>query len=379
MSNHNEYSNSEKILNFFQEPNPRTKFKSYRDLCQCIGINITGGNEKITILDEINRYCICKKTDGKNEYIITDILDFPLPKKDKRFLGSKFYPICGYSLLEFLSEKYVSNGSDEQYYILTKREVMKIMHLCNSSFSNYYFNLNKDEEAPVKGNEFYYFIEKSSAYLYKLIDRILKSLEKKSLINFKEIYMVKQYNTYREATDEESKKIDDYYVVILEEYKLKNKYSIQLSQHRNEILKKIRKYLGFNFHSAIKFELSENLEINAGYLFHQAKLTEKCSFEANTMVCDKIYHSVVGGFTKIRDKENINIANQQLKEKNMEESGEVLPENKTVLMKLMDSKLVGELNAKFIRKDNFDLDDGIVKSRIEELIEQLIRVDDYAG
>lgn len=253
---------------------------------------------------------------------------------------------------------------------------MKIMCLCNSNFSNYY--LNPDEDESIKENELHHFIEIASGDLHKKTDRILTSLKARGFIIFDKIYMVKQNKTYCEATEDESKMID-YYNVILREYNLKNKYSIRLNKHRTEIYKKFREKLGFSFYSAIKIKLSENLEINSNYLFHQARLTDKCGFEVNKLICDKVYKLVVDGFNQIRNiGKNINVK-QQLEETHREENCEALPETNTVLMQFLSNKAPsGEMNTKFIRKDDFNLDDDFVKRRFEELINKYIRNDDWS-
>lgn len=111
MFNYNEQLSIELIYKLIKRLSPGYVFKSYRDLCDYLGIEPTGGSRKKAILAELSRCCSFER-DG-NKFIITKVFTFPLPKIDESFLKSLLYPSCGYLLLKFLSDEYIHYGASK--------------------------------------------------------------------------------------------------------------------------------------------------------------------------------------------------------------------------------------------------------------------------
>lgn len=361
-----EQSNQEKISNLIHTVSKGTVFKSFRDLCNYFGIEPKGVNSKKAVLAELSRYYTWENKG--NKYIITEVFDYPHPKIDEKFLTSKFYPPCGYLLLVYLAEKYIQFPDNDHCY-LTKRGIMGIISICNEYYSDTYTSSESIEDISNEDSESEYFIEKVSTYLYKETQRILDSLKSRRFLTFDETYMVVMYGSKeREATDEETKKINNYYDVILTEYNINNKNGIRFSKYKKEIYSKIDKYLEFKHYTAIKFSLTADLASNAEHLRSVAKLTEQCGVEVNSFVCSEIYNLVYDPIIEIRDKET-------------KEAEELAIQNAIPLKQRLEQLIqeFEEIGApisplKFNKKWKFDSDDDIVKNRIENLITLFIRV-----
>lgn len=373
LSYQKEQADDEQFLVLIRRLSPDTIFKSYKDLCQYFGVEPIGGNSKKTFRAELSRYCTYEKIEKSNKYIITKVFDSPLPKISERFLNSKYYPMCGYLLLVFLAERY-SQDENERCCYLTKREIMGIISICNSYYSNAYSNSKSIEEELNKDRESIYFKEIAISYLYKQIKKILDALHSRKLLTFTEVIMVKSMSKEaHEATDEEARLRNEYYDVILKKYSLKSISAIRLRNDKKEIYNDIDEHLGFKHFEAIKFNLSADLANNAEHLRSEANLPDNCGSVVNSLVGDYIYNLVLKGIVNIRSKEPRQVdINQLIKEITPELIDEYI--NK-MIAEVAEGGMIAVTN-KFVKRWSFDSDDDIVKSRIESLIKLLIRIDD---
>ncbi|MGZ4159426.1 MAG: hypothetical protein ACXVNF_01320 [Neobacillus sp.] len=338
---------------------PGMPFKSYRHFCKHFGITHTGGGTKKTIIAELTKYCEWKKK-GNSIIIVSIKPDDLQPQEiDKKYLRSAFYPTCGYLLLVFLAEK-CSNCEEKKYYCITKRRLMETMFICNSSYSEYSSELI--DKISSRNPESSAFIKEAGTYLAKITDRTIDWLKERGLINYEEVYMVVikdnklHKNKPREATIEETNNINDYYKVIKDKYDL-DKRTIRISPRKDEIDKEIKENLGYAHYTAIKFYLTDELENNADYLKRSANLTTNCGNEVNKLICDNIYNLVLKFIYKIREYENMTF--EEFIEDFVKKGAPITNKN-------------GK-NA-FTKTWNFNLDNNVVESTVEGLVESYIRI-----
>lgn len=371
-----EQSDNEQFLVLIRRLSPDTIFKSYKDLCQYFGIEPIGGNSKKNFLAELSRYCTCVKIEKSNKYIITNIFDSPLFKIDKRFLNSKYYSMCGYLLLVFLAERYSQDENEKRCY-LTKREIMGIISICNSYYSNAYSNSKSIEEELNKDSESIYFKEIVISYLYKQIQKILDALHSRKLLTFNKVIMVKHMSKEaHEASDEEARLRNEYYNVILKKYSLKSISAIRLRNDKKEIYNDIDEHLDFKHYEAIKFNLANDLASNAEHLRSTANLTNDCRTKVNSLVCGELYNLVFNKIVNIRNNEPkpfnilqaINKFTAESFEKEINEMIEEHLSKGTIVPPVKDNRRWG-----------FNSDDDIVNYRIESLIDTFIRIDGDSG
>jgi len=378
MTSHNKQVEvSEIIHNLVHTLSIGQYFKSYRGLCNYFGLKSTGGNSKKAVLGALSRYCNWQ-VEG-NSYTVISIFDFKYPKIDKKFLNSKLYPSCAYLLLKYLALRNIKLGDDKPYYI-KKGEIMKIIFLCNTNYSE--SHNNKLQDKLDTDDIFKCFHEQASSYLYNLTLRILKSLKFRGFIIFEEVYKVKKFlpinedcknriSTENEATSEEVTMIEDGYKLILEQYNIKNKNAIRLSRYKEDIYYDLDKYLGFGHYKTIRFSLTAHLATSADYLFREASLTEFCSYEVNSLVCDKIYNKLFKFVHKIRE--------EQVKKAAIKEANEIeYRKEQDQLIKPIKKSFAPRGNFLLIPEKysydwNFTDDDTVLGEKFEEFITQFIR------
>ncbi len=352
-------------------------FKSYRDLCNYFGLKSTGGNSKKAVLGALSRYCNWQ-FEG-NSYTVISIFDFKYPKIDKKFLNSKLYPSCAYLLLKYLALRNIKLGDDKPDYI-TKREVMKIIFLCNANYSEAHYNQLQDKSDT--DDIFKCFHEQASLYLHNLTLRILKSLKSRGFIIFEEVYMVVKVlplnedckirkTTINEATSEEVTMIEDGYKIILEKYNIKNKNAIRLSRYKKDIYSDLDEYLGFKHYKTIRFSLTAHLATIADYLFREASLTECCNSEVNSLVCNDIYNQLFKFVHKIREEQVKKAAIKEAKE--IESRKELEQLIKPIKKSFAPSGNFLLIHEKYSYDWNFTDDDTVLGDKFEEFITQFIR------
>ncbi|TAN71431.1 MAG: hypothetical protein EPN17_01415 [Methylobacter sp.] len=365
-----EPSDSEKIRNLIHTVEAGTVFKSYRHLCKHFEIKPTGGNAKKAVIAELDRCCTLK--DKGNKIIIIEVFELSQPKISERFLNSKYYSKCSYLLLTFLAEQYCYEEDDEVYYLTTNR-ILKIISLCNDNYTKTKLNLAMED------SESTFFISEVRRYLGNFTNKILKSISSNKLLNFNKCYMlIGKNNKHRIATDEETKIINDYYKVILEEYGIKNKQAINLSRHAKEIYSKFEEHLGYKHYISNRFNLTADLANGAEYLRKAANLPDNCGSVVNSLVCNDIYNLVFNGIVNIRKDEpkpfDIQRAiNNFTGDSFKKEIDEMIEEMKKE--HLSKGTVVPPVKYRW----GFNSDDDIVNYRIESLIDTFIRVDGDSG
>ncbi|MGZ7049249.1 MAG: hypothetical protein ACXVHO_04510 [Methanobacterium sp.] len=350
--------NSQIQLNKFKEEIHKLKqdmiFKSYKRLCEDFGIESTGGRCKKNIIAELNKYCEWEKEGQQitTVRIKNNYLEFQ--QIENKHMRSETYPTCSYLLLDFLAKKYSKDKKDYEYK--TKREIMKIISICNYKYSEYSNDLL--DKISSRNPESEAFINQTATYLFKQINNILDWIKKRGLINYDEVYMIViEDNKSREATIDETNNIDCCYEDIKYKYNL-NKNGIRFSPRKIEIYAEIEEKLGYVHYTAIKFYLNDKLEHNANILKRDAGLTDNCDAEINLFICSKLNNLILRFISKIRKKEN----------PTFEEFIDEFVKNGTPITNKKGKN-------PYFKKWNFNSDDAVVKATIKKLIETNIKIE----
>jgi hypothetical protein len=325
-------------------------FKSYRKFCEYFEIEPTGGRTKTAIMEEFSNHCAWEQVG--NSICIIELKPYDpeqVLKIAAKDLKSEFYPPCGYLLLNFLIEQGNCNP-DTRYCYRTKRGIMNVMFMCNYNYNSK--SATKSIEEILKKNcESRAFCKETDTYLYKKVGEIIGWLQKMKLVTYSEVYMVKiKGKIQREATAEETNNINDYYGVIEDKYGL-TKNKIILSWRKKEIYNEFKEILGYAHYTVIKFHLNDELVSNAEKLKRSAKLNDNCGYEVNSLMCVKLYETVLKFIHK-------NIFSMSFEEF------------------IEDFVLNGApIKDKFNEQWRFSSDDDFIKQTIEELVNDFIKID----
>jgi hypothetical protein len=336
-------------------------FKSYRELCEYFEIKPTGGRTKTAIMEEFSNHCEWEQ-DG-NSICVIELKPYDpeqVLKIAAKDLKSELYPPCGYILLNFLIEQGNCNP-DKIYHYCTKRSIMNIMFICNDNYSSNSATQSL-EEISKKNDESRAFCREVKTNLDKKVYEIIRWLKKMELLTYSEAYMVKITGKKpREATVEETNDINDYYDFVKYEYGF-NKYGLMHCSNAQEIKDKFeeqQKKKIYKHYTVIKFHLTDELVSNANKLKRSAKLNDNCGYEVNSLMCAKLYETVL----KFIHKNIFSMSFEEFFED-------------FVLNGAPIKDKFGELiKYKFNEQWRFSSDDDFIKQTIEELVNKLIKID----
>lgn len=204
--------------------------KNYKHLCSVLCIEPrgkAGSNTRLAQIKEINRSIKYKKLEGGNKLVILEIYNELKDKEDFRTKGnnSKYVENIEKIILYTLN-KHNSNDA----LILSRGRLLEVCNMINENYRVGKKNIDKISAlTEIEAEYIYNFYSNSNAMLTKSITSALRSLRNRRLIDFYEIIMIcedvvipiiteqgevefTKTGTYRfrEATDEERKKILKY-------------------------------------------------------------------------------------------------------------------------------------------------------------------------
>lgn len=172
-------------------------FKNYKALCEFMGWKTTGGNSKKARLKELDT--ICKWHNKGASFVIDEVYEILLPKKDKR-TDNNIYLSCAEGLIIHNLKK----SSDSRTFI-TIGNLGELIGLFNDKFQHY-----NHEESKVDFTIANSFKRTTKAEAKRILNRCLKSMENRKLIDFTYTrVIVYKDGTLRGASVEEKKIILD--------------------------------------------------------------------------------------------------------------------------------------------------------------------------
>ena len=219
--------------------------KSYKEMCDRLGIRYASGNTKISQMKEMERYFTYKK-DG-NKFIITEV--FSKPKKKKANKKNNAYG----ELVQILLADYLIK-TNEKILVRSGQRLMREVGLVNQryktnkeNFNDYTISSNIDRDVILD------FFDTTDATFSSAIRSALKGLEQRSVVMFSEDYIVKELGSaeHRLSTPKEIQKIMQIRRKLLDEMNYSSLRKVLFSsdqyRYKEEWSKRLQAEMGLEF------------------------------------------------------------------------------------------------------------------------------------
>lgn len=225
-------------------------FKSYRALCENMGLKKGDGNTRRANMKKLDAICTYHKQG--NSIVIDEVFDAPLLIEDNRKGKQPSIANEGIQLaiLYLLSEARCIIGCDDRVIsnkceiVISKGKLMWITGMVNGAFSHYMYN--QDEIKDIDSGLVAEYFDKTIKNLSGYLDRALKSLVNKALIFCsKDIVYVYKDGFSRPSTYEDRQLILMCKREELEERGLKDESEIgwyKKKDFKSSVLKRIENY-----------------------------------------------------------------------------------------------------------------------------------------
>lgn len=167
------------------------EFKSYRHLCEVLGVRPKEGNSRPTQRKEIKRYCNLEKGDG-NRWNVNEIYKTPKPAKGNNIYGG---------LVQLLLTDYFMKTKKDNIQH-SKGYLMQQVNMINKNYRENKKNIQKYSlQLEIEQEVTHDFYDTTDATLGSAIETALKNLENNALILYTTDYIVKpvKSNKYRVA------------------------------------------------------------------------------------------------------------------------------------------------------------------------------------
>lgn len=166
-------------------------YKSYRQLCQVLGVKIKSGDSKVAQIKEFERHFSFSR-DG-NKITVNEIYSEPLDKIDLRYLNN--YADYTVIIEKLILDLLVSQGKEGKLFLSSNRLLEKVKMInenyiyCKFKTSrlSQYMNISKEEIED--------FYSSSSRTLKRNLENALNNLVSQSLIHYKNVVTVCEANS----------------------------------------------------------------------------------------------------------------------------------------------------------------------------------------
>lgn len=176
--------------------------KNYKELCTLLHQLPTTGKAKQLQLKDFKRYFEWEKSGQK--FIITDIYDTPLEKKDKRKQGNNsiYVKYIELILLQYLSQQ--KNGTRT----FNKRDWWKLLGMVNHKYNRISQKELKEIDYKITPFEIKHFYQRSNKKLEQVLFSALNNLKNRKLIEYElQTVIVDNENNYFGADDNDKRRI----------------------------------------------------------------------------------------------------------------------------------------------------------------------------
>jgi len=253
-------------------------YKSYKELCEVLGIEVKTSNSKKAQIKEMERYFNFSNGNG-HKLIVNQIYNVPLPPSNNI---TSYAPMIERLLLHILVTQ---SDSNNRLYI-RKNQLLELLNMINKRYGQMKWKqLQLMKEYNIPRDTIVDFYTTSDDTMKRNIEAALKSLKNQSLIQWSYVFsvckldtsaernyeddllievgesfneygdIVKNYNLnsvkiykeHREATDEETKAILRYQRQVLKEYGLTSLDEVFKIGKAGEFYKKVYKKLQDNY------------------------------------------------------------------------------------------------------------------------------------
>ena len=296
--------------------------KNYKELCILIGEEIKTSNSKKAQLKEFERFCQYHRNGQK--FIIDEIYKEPLPKiSDKSLNHSKYIKEIEYILVDYLYEN-VREGETIQ---LSTSSLIQILAMANNTYAvGCYKKYELAEILNMEISAIILFYNTSRTEFHKIIDRALKNLQNRAVLNVNTCYMI----TYKDG-----------------DMKKTRKANVEESQYIIDTQKDVLQYMGLNSF--------QDLFLAGGKKYKEYMKLFKKELPKEWIFTYKAYDLCVGTKAIAIEKANLDKERNKLNEKLInrihtclkvkdENSNEGILINRLVDLKGYDSKIDDMIN-----------------------------------
>lgn len=373
-------------------------FKNYKELCLFLGIEIKTGKAKQLQLKELERYF--KYHREGNKFIIDEIFNKPIDKKDNRGIGNNnidYIKIIEILILDLLAQAIIKENKDHVF--LSKNRLFKELKMINDNYSfckQRIPKLSKYTNISMETVEEWY--DSADSTLKRNLEKALNNLKSQALILWtseiavcninvygynkndnkfnidKEIYIdeydeeVTEYNVrlftyynHREATKEEKKFILHTERETLKELNCDNKQEV------------IRKGIWQQFKEKVNAIVLNELNIGFYYDSYKILFNEDHVFEEYEKIITYLLNDIERDINKgelntgVKNRININSGKRHSKAKS---------ETDKIIGVTQDQRLLRRSNGQYIEdntklveilihKDNISIKDKVKKTKIK--------------
>jgi len=182
--------------------------KNYKEMCKILNEQICDGNSKKAQLKEWERYFLWEKKGQK--FIILDIYDEILPKKDGRENKNIYVQYIEVILMKILSKQKNDNG----IFYITVNQLWKLLGMINNNYKNISVDKlnNKISDYNVTSFDVNKFYQRCNQKLREILFSSLNKLQNRALIKYEIEIVIVSTDTkgkliYEAANDVQKKRI----------------------------------------------------------------------------------------------------------------------------------------------------------------------------
>lgn len=199
------------------------ELRSYRHLCEVLGVSPKGGNQKKAQVKEIERYIKLSKGKGY-KLIVDEVYELPKPKKTNR-RNDIYGEMLELAIMDYLINSKRSKTTTTRNYLLGQVELINQNYrVCNSN------KIKFSEYTGIDLNIINDFFNLTNGNFRRMLERALDTLEDKSIINYSIVTIVSDSKTgHRKATDKELESIVELEKIVLNELGYNKKSSVRES------------------------------------------------------------------------------------------------------------------------------------------------------
>jgi hypothetical protein len=236
------------------------ELKSYRELCEVLGIKVKGGNSKKSQMKEIERFIKLSKGEGYG-LIVDEIYEVPKPKEiNKR--NDIYGEMLQLAIMDYLINSKRSKTTATRNYLLGQVEMInQNFRVCNS---------NRKKFAEYTGirieivNDFFNI---AGGNFRRILERSLDELEDKAIIKYRVVTIVKDLKGKdRLATDEEIEIIIESEKIVLNEMDYDKKSDVRISGKWNTFKKKVKEILDNKKSGILYYYDSYEISVNKRFI-----------------------------------------------------------------------------------------------------------------
>ena len=275
---------------------PGMEIKNYRDLCAKVNEPVLEGNSKKAQIEKFERYFELIKVKGSQKYIIGEIYDEPLAKKDGRSKGNRGIYI---KYIEVILLNYLSN---KEGYSCTfkKHQLWELLGMVNQRYGKV---KPKDLECidyAITPFEIMHFYQRCNSRLNTILFDSLNNLKRRKVVDYQEqTIIVDAKGRYHQATDEEISKIMSVEKSVLNSMGFSSVVQVFLRFRGDEYYKQVNRLLLERYGWRYTFHQYKLIYNHSDVVAEIPKLENEMKQELNSLIATNLEASAENYYNKL--------------------------------------------------------------------------------